>query len=447
MAINIDKFELPITAQETRDYLQRNTDNFGVFFDVDRIYELSALLQLEMLDVTRKARRLSLNPKLMLDDKNGVINTLLKMGVSKAEFYVNEGGKKSREMKYTADIRKSIAESGMYSPEVVEFVKINDIYVSNKRNKGYIENLANRQPQSRALSKLNHRMAVGRPTWSILNTSRIAADNPGVQGVPRTMGDIICEPKGYTLVRCDSGQIEPRINFSTFLRDELIMNLIIYYDDAYFGLLNYCNMHNDEEQLCRADFQSNFKPMEITDSIKDMRQNIKRLTNAGSYGSANLGNINPQLAQLYEMKIVKHPARKALEASVREAVNHGEDTFYGFFGTPVTPQETEKYKKGEDGWNEHVIRCGINNPIQTTASELMMFSVNKAREILSRAKDSHVCFYKHDEACFYVSDEDMANGIGDELADITAYNVKGWIPIHADPMFGIKPGEYPSYIL
>ena len=132
MAINIDKFELPITAQETRDYLQRNTDNFGVFFDVDRIYELSALLQLEMLDVTRKARRLSLNPKLMLDDKNGVINTLLKMGVSKAEFYVNEGGKKSREMKYTADIRKSIAESGMYSPEVVEFVKINDIYVSNK---------------------------------------------------------------------------------------------------------------------------------------------------------------------------------------------------------------------------------------------------------------------------------------------------------------------------
>jgi hypothetical protein len=41
----------------------------------------------------------------------------------------------------------------------------------------------------------------------------------------------------------------------------------------------------------------------------------------------------------------------------------------------------------------------------------------------------------------------MANGIGDELQEITAYNVKGWLPIHSDPLVGIKPSGYPSYIL
>jgi hypothetical protein len=280
-----------------------------------------------------------------------------------------------------------------------------------------------------------------------LNTSRIAAENPGIQGIPRTMGDIVCEPKGYTLIRCDSGQIEPRINFSYFIRDELIMDLINFYDDAYFGLLIYCLMTPEEEEACRVNFEANFKEVEITDEVKDKRQMLKKLTNAGSYGSSNLSGIDPALSSSYEKKIINHPARLALEARVREAVNHGEETFYGFFGTPVTPDATEKYSKGDKGWTEHVIRCGINNPVQTTASELMMFSVNKAREILSRAKDSHICFYKHDEACFYVSDEDMANGIGDELQEITAYNVKGWLPIHSDPLVGIKPSGYPSYIL
>ena len=443
MAIVIDKFELPITPVEARNYLQKETDSFGVFFDVDRCYELSAIMQLNTLDIMRKLRRLSNNPKLDLNDKDSVINTLIKMGVNKAEFYEAD----SRKISYTADIRQSIANNPKYSDEVKEFVKMSDTYNSEKRNKGYIENLANKSPHSRALSKLNHRMAIGRPSWVILNTSRLAAKNPGIQGIPRQTPDVICEPKGYTLLRCDSGQIEPRINFSTFLRDELIMHLIMYYNDAYFGLLNFCNLSDEEEARYRTDFEKFFKPMEITDEIKDMRQSIKTLTNAGSYGSSNLGHINPQLADKYEKKIVQHPARLALEAKVTEQVNRGEETFYGFFGTPVTPDETEKYTKGGKGWKNHVIRCGINNPIQTTASELMMFSINRAREILSEAVDTHICYYKHDEACFYVSDTDMANGIGDKLAEVTAYHVKGWLPIETDTLYGIKHGDYPSYII
>lgn len=443
MPIEINEFKLPITPEEARSFLQKETDSFGVFFDVDRCYELSAIMLLDNKDLIIKAKRLCNNANLTFKDKNGMIQQFKKMGVDSIEFL---NPKKRREEILTANVRKAIIENPAYSDDVKELAAMHDKYTSNMRNAGFLQNCA-LLPNSKALSKLNHRMSVGHPKWSILNTSRIAASDPGVQGIPRSTPEILCEPAGYTLVRADSAQIEPKINFSTFLHDELIVNLITYYDDAYYGILHFCTMSSDEEKACREDFNANFKPIEITDNIKDKRQTIKRLTNAGSYGSGNLGNIDQGLSKAFEMRIVKHPARLALERKVTQDVAKGIDTFYGIFGTPVIPGETERYKMNEDGWTDHVIRCGINNPVQTTASELMMFSVNKAREILSRAKDSHVCFYKHDEACFYVSDEDMTNGIGDELADVTAYNVKGWIPIGSDPLIGVKKGDFPSYIL
>lgn len=442
MAIIINDFQLPITPQEARDFLQGQTDSFGVFFDVERCYELVGILNLENRDITRRLRKLTHNSMLSLDNKEDVIASLKRMGVNSVELM--ERGSRKESIKST--VRERILQSPTCSDDVHEFLVEYGKYTSNKRNRGNIFNYAV-LPQSKAVSKYNRRMSVGNPHWSVLSTSRIAASDPGIQGIPRTMGDIITEPKGYTLVRCDSAQIEPCINFSTFLRDELIVNLIIYYKDAYFGLMHYCLMTDEEDALCRADFKANLKPYEITDELLNTRQNIKRLTNAGSYGSSNLGEINPQLAKRYEMRLINHPKRLALERKITQDVNRGVETFYGVFGTPVTPDETERYHKGDAGWHDHVIRCGINNPVQTTASELMMFSINEARKILREAKDTHICFYKHDEACFYVSDEDMANGIGDKLSDITAYHVKDWIPINSDVLYGPKPGDYPSYIL
>ena len=220
---------------------------------------------------------------------------------------------------------------------------------------------------------------------------------------------------------------------------------IMHYNDAYFGFWHYCIMTDEELAEMYRDLDT-FRPIEVTDTIKAERQNIKRLTNAGSYGSANLDDINPELAAAYDKRIVHHPNRIALERAVREEVKRGNETFYGFFGTPVTPQETAKYKRNESGWAEHVVRCGINNPIQTTAAELMLFSVQHSLDVLSRMKDSHICYYKHDEACFYISDADMGTPEAKELEDITAYNVDGWIPIDAEPEWGVKKPTYPSYL-
>ncbi len=438
MAVIIDELKLPITPYEARDYIQKQTDDFGVFFDMERCFELNAILFRRNYGLVRKMHELADTVSLDVTDKDSVIRTLRDMGVNGSEFHVDGSDAALNDKVYTA-----ILNNANYSERIRDFVSTYSQYKSNNRNIGYFHGLAN-LPQSVALDKNNHRMSIGHPTWRVLSTSRLSAASPGVQGIPRATPEIVTEPKGYTLLRADSGQIEPRINFSYFVRDELIMNLIMHYNDAYFGIWRFCTMSSEEEEACRKDF-GNFKHIEVDDEVKARRQDIKTLTNAGSYGSANLDRIDPTLAAAYDKKIVHHPMRLALEAKVSDDIAHGVTTFYGAFGTPVTPDSTERYTKGSTAWNGHLLRCGINNPVQTTASELMLCSVNKAREILAHAKDTHICFYKHDEACFYVSDADVKEGILEELKDITAYRVKGWIPIEADPEIGVKHGNIPVY--
>lgn len=439
MAIQIDELKLPITSYEARDYLQKCTDEFGVFFDLERCFELCGILFRQNVGHVKTMRQLADTVSLDVSSKEEVVTALRKMGVNGSEFF--QTGK----LALNDAVYSSILNNKNYDDRIKKFTSTYASYASNNKNIGYFRGLGD-LPQSVVLAKNGHRMTIGHPTWKVLSTSRLAASKPGVQGVPRNAPEIITEPKGYTLIRADSGQIEPRINFSYFMRDELLINLIMHYADAYFGIWRFCVMGEEEERACREDFERNFKHVEVDQKVKDERQDIKTLSLAGSYGSANLDKINPVLAAAYDKKIVHHPARIAWENRVKEEVSRGVSTFYGAFGTPVTPDSTERYTKGDSGWNNHLVRCGINNPIQTTASELMLCSLNKARDVLSHAKDSHICFYKHDEACFYVSDADIADGVLDELSDITAYNVKGWIPIEAEPEIGIKKGPLPMYL-
>lgn len=443
MVNEIKDFHLLMQPAEAREYIQDQTDHFGVFLDLDRIYEVIALRELEMNQYRKMAIAHTRDPLCAINDKNYVIDKLTSMGVAQQTFMQRKGARVSYGL--SAPTEEAILQNPIVNEDAKVFLKIYQKYknANNMVNKLFkmIE-----YDECTDLSSNGHRMLMVHPEWNLLSTSRIQASNPNVQQIDRNLSDLIVAPKGYTLWRADSAQIEPCINFSTFLRDELIVRLILAYNDAYFGLWRYCALDKQEEMLLRQDFDTNYKHIEINDELKENRQQLKRLTNAGSYGSSNLGNINPDLAASYEQKIVKHPKRIAFEAQVVEAVQHGESTFYGLFGTPVVPEETPKYKRGEPGWMDHLVRCGINNPVQTTASELMTFSVHQAREILNRHPKSHICYYKHDEACFYLHDDDVSDGIMDELEGITAYNVKGWIPIKADSFVGVKPPTYETYL-
>lgn len=441
MAITIDEFKLPITPDEACGIVQRHTSKMGVFLDLDRCYELIGILSRDNFKILRELPKLCGIPSFNPNKRQDVIDTMLHIGVPKRNLIVDG------QVSVSAKVLAPLLESGDLDEEQAQFVKMYLKFSSTKNNIGSL-NSYTKLPRCKRLSFNGHRMVLARPSYHLLSTSRIQSEDPNMQGIARNYGDIVTYPWGYILIRADSGQIEPRINFSVFIRDEVIVRLITHYNDAYFGLLNFCTMSDAELQACYADFDKAFVPIEITDEIKAKRQDLKTLSNAGSYGSQHLDNIDPALAAAFDRRLVKHPARLARERAVSEQLSRGDQTFYGAFGTPINPGSTSKYDEGGKGWEGHIQRCGINNPVQTTASELMIISVYNADKRLKNATDSGICYYKHDEGAFLVSEKDAEKdpSLVSDLSDITAYNVKGWIPIPADPIIGVKEPTRESYL-
>lgn len=441
MALEINELKLPITPQQALDIIKYHTSKMGVFMDLDRIYELHGMLSMENKELRKKLRSITEKPSLNVDNTDEVCQALINMGVYRRDLTVD---KKFSLSKATYN---NVLTNEDYDDEIYEAVKTYMKYSSNKTRIGTFKGYE-KLPQSVELSFNNHRMVLARPDWRLLSTSRLQAFDPGIQGVARDYGDIITYPKGYILVRADSSQIEPRINWSYFLRDEVIIRLINAHADAYFGLLDYCllNEHIFNELYKDSNYEYNI--LQISDELKDKRQMLKTLTNAGSYGSQHLGNIDPGLAAAFEKRIVNHPKRLALEREVSEiCMNDENPVFYSAFGTPIAPDETAKYSKDSKAWKGHIERCGINNPVQATASDLMICSMNAAHNLIGHFKDSAICYYKHDEGAFLLSEKDVeGTDIVEQLSDITAYNVKGWIPIPADPIIGVKKPTLPSYL-
>ena len=443
MPVEINEFKLPMTPADACAYVQSATDSLGIFVDMDRCNELIAILSLQNRDIEKECRELSNNKVLNIRDKMSIISALMEHGAALSDFQVNY--KKPNNVYLNRDSRSNLLNNPSFNATGRMLLDRYQRYTTNNYNISILKSFIVFD-RSKLLSFDGHRMVKINPTWNLLNTSRIGSSKPNIQGLSRDLCDIFTYPKGYVLVHADSSQIEPRINFSHFVRDELIVKLITYYGDAYYGLLHYCTATDDEIKNLVFDFESNFVPIEITDDIVDRRQTIKTLTNAGSYGSSNLLKVDRSLASAFEKRIKNHPARLELERKVEDAVNRGVCTFYGAFGTPVTPEDKDSYIVGTKAHKQHMIRCGINNPVQTTASELMICGMDVARKLLAEAKDSYLMWYKHDDAGFLVSEEDAANGYIDKLGEVTAYNVRGWIPIGSEKLVGKKKPVYESYL-
>lgn len=277
-------------------------------------------------------------------------------------------------------------------------------------------------------------MVIAHPRWSMLATKRFSASEPSAQNMNHDIYDIYTAPAGWQLVKSDTGQVEPRITYSAYIHDDLIVNLITLYDDAYFGLLHYILMSAGEEAMARANF-SVVEKHEITDEMKAMRKRLKVLGLAGNYGSKNLGAVDAELGPLYEAKIVNHPIRRQLEAQVAANVRAGQTIFKGYFGTEIDPSEAKRDASGMStkSWRDHIVRCGINNPIQATAAELMHMSIKEASSILG--PDNHIAAWVHDAGMFYVKD-DQVEEMAPKLQECLAYRVDGWIPINSDLSIG-----------
>jgi DNA polymerase I-like protein with 3'-5' exonuclease and polymerase domains len=432
--IDINEFKLPITPEQGRNILQKHTDTFGCFFDLDKILEYESMYALHVHKSSKEWRALAGDPYLQITKRYDVLRVIVeRFGVP--EYKLNFEGKVS--------LKEEVVNSLLGDPEIIgdahKFIEMYADLSDARYMQSYLQQYKN-LPVCKGESFDKHRMVIAHPEWRLLSTSRISASKPSLQNVNRDISDIYTAPQGYQIIFSDSEQIEPRITYSHFIRDDLITALIAAYDDAYFGLLHYILLSPSEEDSLREN-NANIKTNEITPEMEAARKTLKVLSLAGNYGSSNLAAVDVKLGPIYEQKIVNHPARLKNESDIRKAVRGGADTFYGVFGTPIRPDATDKYDRGGRGWYEHLVRCGINNPVQTTASELMLFSLYNSSKLLGL--DGFINYYKHDEGSFYVVD-DKVDELAPKLRDCLSYKVKDWIPIGSDLKIGKKSSGYES---
>ena len=295
-------------------------------------------------------------------------------------------------------------------------------------------------PISKEISCDGHRMLEIRPTWTPQNTGRVAMSKPAIQNMNRDLQELLTCPQGYKLLHTDSGQVEPRIVYSAFVPDPQIKALINLYNDAYFGVLHYCTMPEEEIRSGRTDFTK----MEITEEMKAGRKKIKTYGNAVMYGSKR---EEDEIKAAMIKRIGQHPARLELIRRIENSLDRGNTIFKTYFGTPIDISNSKKLVGNGYNQREEMIKLAINNPIQGTAADLMRYSVMQANRIIMTQRKSSIVCYIHDAGVFYVHEDEYDN-IHDELADIVSYQVDDWIPVYAESEdYEFNPnGAFAKYI-
>lgn len=427
------------SVEQAKEILQSYSDKAGMFIDLDRVidYEIYVHKQKEIL--VPQFQEIIQDKEITHTKPTAILMKALELFDVDTSLLLD----KQRDIKLTKEVRERVLEDPNMDPDFIHFIKIyhdlSDLESLASQTKFYKEEA----PMSARLTHDGHRMVQVKPQWDIASTGRIQSNSPNLQGIRKSLKEIITYPAGYQLVQADSGQIEPRIMYSKYLKDPLLKRLIEVYDDAYWGQLHFIMMTPDEEREARAQLHLVAKK-EWDPSLRDT---LKKLGLAGSYGSTNLERFDRNLASGYMAKIVNHPARAEWEREVRRQVfEEGVDTFYSAFGNPITPQVKEGKYNDPQAWRNHLVRCGINNPLQRTAADLMAESVYHADMILRNEtkKFASIAAYIHDAGYFYVHEDDIH--IADKLGQCMAYDVDDWIPIRAETEVGpIRKSDVPTY--
>lgn len=334
-------------------------------------------------------------------------------------------------------IRQAI-DSGTLRETTQNLLKVYQKYSNYVKIRGTLVSLL-QNPISNVPSCDGHRMLILHPTWWPQNTGRVAMRDPAVQNFHRALQEIVTVPEGYVKLHTDSGQVEPRIVYSVYLPDPQIQALIRLYNDAYYGLLHYCTMPDS----IIASGTTDFKATEITEEMKLGRKQIKTYGNAVMYGSKSNPTGDPIKAAMIN-RIGLHPMRTSWTTELSRQISMGTTVFETAFGTKIDTSNSVKFEEAgirAESVEDERLRLAINNPIQGTAADLMRISVYEANKILmNKAKKSYIIHYVHDSGVFAIHEDDY-DKVHDELADIVAYDVEGWLPIEAEPDEGRNGGK------
>lgn len=418
-------------VEETLGTLRMHNSMMPQYVDFDKIMMEISYLQFEIEKVSEVLFQIIGKP-VKFDASANMKYWLANTGVNLEAF-----NRTKTDISLDKESIASAVESGMLSEEVIDILSLYQKYSVMVHMRGTLIGFL-QNPMADMPSCDGHKMLILNPNWEPQNTGRVAMQKPAIQNMQHELQELLTVPVGYIKLHTDSGQVEPRITYSTFIPDKQIQTLINLYNDAYFGLLHYCTMPFVDIQTGRTDFQK----MEITEQMQSGRKKIKTYGNAVMYGSKSNPSGDP-IKEAMIKRIGEHPMRIRRTEELLEQVNRGQNIFRTAFGTPIDISKSPKLAGGMyESVEQQKLKLAINNPIQGTAADLMRVSVYTANNILmNRAKKSYIINYVHDAGMFAIHESEY-DALKDELADIVSYRVDGWLPIYADPEFGRDGGKH-----
>lgn len=444
--LQIQMMDYVPTVEETIDTLNRNNREIGVCLDYDRLLEYYSYY-------TGKANRIRRDlTKIMgitYDSAKEFNKNIF------ADFLVNKAGVRTGLLltekgaySMSAESIESAIATGLYDETRVKLMQMFNMAESLSKQVSLFWNIISKWPVCKGILTFDkHRLILCKPIWSAQNTGRVAMVDPAIQNIAHACQDVITVPQGYVKVYADSGQIEPRITYSHFIKNPQIKKLITIYNDAYFGLLHYCTMDVGDIQSGTLDF----KKHEITEEMQNMRKKLKTWGNAVMYDS-HANPDNDPLRDAYIKRVGESKARLDwVNGDIMPRILAGETIFTTPFGTRIDitkgPSEKKYVISGDkqrrtEKYLEHLKRVAINAPIQGGAADLMRISVMTAdRLFMRKAPNSRIMCYIHDSGCHAIL-EDEFGLIEEELLELNAYQVyengEPWIPIHSDAEIGWK---------
>ncbi len=428
--IHIDKTTYIPSVEETLGTLRSHNKLMPQFLDFDKIMMDISYLQMQIGNISKPLFDVIGTPAKISAAEN-MKAWLVRNNQTSGFDFGKEG------LSLSENSIQGAKDSNTLREETVYLLDVYQKYAKYTKMRGTLVSLL-QNPVSNAPSCDGHRMLIINPEWAAQNTGRVAMKNPAIQNLDRVLQELVTVPEGFVKIHTDSGQIEPRIVYSVYLPDPQIKTLIELYDDAYFGLLHYCTMPESYITAGTLEFQK----MEITDEMKANRSKIKTYGNAVMYGSTSNPTGDPIKAAMIK-RIGQHPLRQKLVRDYMQQLQMGQTIFKTAFGTPIDISNSVKYEEAgarAASVEEERLRLAINNPIQGLAADCMRVSVYEANKLLmNKAKKSFIIHYVHDAGVFAVHEDDY-DAAAKELGDIVAYNVDGWIPIHAEPDEGRRGG-------
>ena len=243
MPIPINYRTMPISPEDVKTILQAETDSFGTFFNLDRMLYHEGRYSRIAASRYPEFRAMCGVPSIKCTQRNDVRNIFMRRFNVPEYKLTNKDGKVSM----AQDVVDKLLKDETLGQDAHHFLELYNDISSAEYMASYLGQYLS-LPISNVEDMDNQRMVVAHPEWKVLATSRFSASSPSVQNINRDICDIYTAPKGWQLVFSDSGQIEPRITYSAYIRDDLIVKLITMYDDAYYGLLHFILLTDEEER-------------------------------------------------------------------------------------------------------------------------------------------------------------------------------------------------------